>query len=174
MAKQSTAPKRLTLVLPAAVAAMSLRERVNAGELVNLLIVRVGRERFALDLASVQEVVDASAIDRVPQLPEHALGLLQWHDVAHTLWSPTGVLRAELDRPDTALFLRATPAPVAFAVDDIEDLITIPGSEVGPLPGVDDAGGLVIGVLHVGDSLATVLDAPLLAAALRGGVPAET
>jgi chemotaxis signal transduction protein len=170
-ATPTKAVKRLTFVMPAGVAVLSLRDRIRAGELINFLIVRVGRERFALELASVQEAVDARNVDRVPQLPANAVGLLQWRDAAHTLWSPRGVLRTELDYPDTALFLRANPAPVAVAVDDVEDLITISGDAVGPLPGVDDAGGLVVGVLHVGDSLATVLDAPVFAAALRGAVP---
>jgi chemotaxis signal transduction protein len=166
--------KRLTFVMPAGGLVLSLRDRIQAGEPINFLIVRVGRERFALELSSVQEAADAQGIDRVPQLPENAIGLLQWHDTAHTLWSPRGVLRTELDRADTALFLRAKPSPVAVAVDDVEDLITVSGDAVGPLPGVDDAGGLVLGVLHVGNSLATVLDVPVLAAALRGAVPAET
>jgi chemotaxis signal transduction protein len=166
--------KRLTFVMPAGMAVLSLRDRIHAGELINFLIVRVGRERFALELAAVQEAVDAHDIDRVPQLPEHAIGLLQWRDAAHTLWSPRGVLRTELDYPDTALLLRATPAPVAVAVDDVEDLITISGEAVGSMPGIDDAGGLVLGVLHVGNSLATVLDAPVFAAALRGAASAET
>lgn len=167
-ATPTTSVKRLTFVMPAGGLVLSLRDRIRAGEQLNFLIVRVGRERFALELSAVQEAADAQNIDRVPQLPENAIGLLQWRDTAHMLWSPRGALRAELDRPDTALFLRATPGPVAVAVDDVEDLITVGGDAVGPLQGVDDAGGLVLGVLHVGNSLAAVLDVPVLAAALRG------
>jgi chemotaxis signal transduction protein len=159
------AVKRLTLVIPSRVAAMTLRDRMLADELINFLIARVGTERFAIDLGFVLEAVDADGLEQIPRLPEHALGVLRWRGAVHTLWSPAGVLRAPLAHADTALFLRGDAAPVAMAVDDVEDLVTLAGSAVRPVQGVDDGEGLIAGVVHIGESLATVLDPPVLARA---------
>jgi chemotaxis signal transduction protein len=160
---------RRTVVAPAQAAAVTLAERIRAGERVDLLVVRVGSERFALELAYVLEAVDASALEALPSLPAEALGVLRWRGAAHLVWSPSALLRAKLDGADTALFLRGLNgpgAPVALAVDDVEDLLTISGNAVRPLQGVDDGEGLVAGALHVGESLATVLDSAVLTRAL--------
>ena len=167
----SVPAKRMTVAVTDVVAAMTLRDRMRANELINFLIARVGTERFAIDLGYVHEAIDADGLEYIPQLPADALGVLRWRGKAHTLWSPTGLLRTKLDYPDTALFLKGDPAPVAIAVDDVEDLVTLPGSAVRPVSGVDDGEGLVAGVVHIGESgelLATVLDPALLAAALSG------
>ena len=165
--------RRLTLAMPSAVADLPLRDRLRLGEQINFLIVRIGSERFALDMHRVIEVVDATALEHVPQLGDAALGLVTWRGRAHTVWSTTRTLRATVDRADTAVFLREDP-PVAFAVDDVEDIVTVPGTHVRPLQGVDDGGGVVLGALHVDDEIATVVDPALLASELRGTAEVTT
>jgi chemotaxis signal transduction protein len=154
-----------------------ITDRIRAGELINFLIVRVGAERFAIELGYVLEAVDAEGMESLPQLHAEALGVLRWRGAAHQVWSPAGVLRAALGRPDTALFLRGaadTATPVALAVDDVEDLVTLSGSAVRPLYGVDDGDGLVAGAVRVGSSLATVLDPAVLTAALAARASQES
>ena len=166
-----TRAARLTMVLPSAAVSLTLRERVRAGELINLLIVRVGRERFAIDLAAVHEAVDVRTLEHISQMPPGAVGLVRWRGAAHTVWSPAGALRTALHSPDTALFIRVKQAgmvaSVGVAVDDVEDLITVSGRDVRALSGVDDGEGLVIGALHVGGDIATVIDAEILARAVQ-------
>jgi chemotaxis signal transduction protein len=134
-----------------------------------LLIVRVGAERFALDPSSVDEVVDSADLDDLPQLGPGALGVLRLRGVAHTVWSPAAALRVPLERHDVAVFLRSGDAVAAVAFDDVEDLIATSGDDIRRLPGVDDGDGLVIGALHVGETLATVVDGARLADAVRSG-----
>jgi chemotaxis signal transduction protein len=163
----TTQVRRLTLAMPSAMSELPLRDRLRLDEQINFLIVRIGSERFAIDLSRVVEVVDATALDLVPQLGDTALGLVTWRGNAHAVWSTSVTLRAVAERIDTAVFLRDDP-PVAFAADDVEDIVTVPGTSVRGLQGVDDGGGLVLGALHVGDALATVVDPAALAPALRG------
>lgn len=168
------APKRLTLVIPAEVTAMTLKDRIRAGEPINFAIVRVGNERFAIELSAIVEAVDAGTLDEMPTLPAGALGVLHWRAIAVTVWSPTPVLKAELDGADTAVLVRGPSSPVALGVDDVEDLVTMPGRAVRPVVGKEDATGLVLGVVHLeDDALATVLDPDALAAALIGRAPKE-
>ncbi|HKS06571.1 MAG TPA: chemotaxis protein CheW [Gemmatimonadaceae bacterium] len=159
--------RRLTLALPSAMSELPLRDRLHLDDQINFLIVRIGTERFAFDMTRVVEVVDATSLDLVPQLGDATLGLVTWRGKAHAVWSTGGTLRASVEKIDTAVFLRDDP-PVAFAVDDVEDIVTVPGTSVRALNGVDDGAGLVLGALHVDDSLATVVDPIVLAAALRG------
>jgi chemotaxis signal transduction protein len=139
---------------------------VNVDALTALLIVRIGDERFALDVGVVEEATDARGIERVPQLPPGAIGLLRWRGAAHTVWSPEPVLRVAPTAPSTVLFLRTGAGRVAMAVDDAEDLITLPVGRVQRMPGIEDGAGLVLGGIHVGNSIATVVDAAVLAASL--------
>lgn len=161
-----TQVRRLTLAM-SAISDMPLRDRLHLDEQINFLIVRIGSERFAFDMTRVVEVVDATALDLVPQLGNAVLGLVTWRGKAHAVWSTSDTLRATAQRVDTAVFLRDDP-PVAFAVDDVEDIVTVPGTSVRGLHGVDDGAGLVVGALHVDDSLATVVDPVMLASAFRG------
>lgn len=164
--------RRLTLAMPSPLGHMRLRERLRLPEQINFLIARVGTERFALEMSGILEAVDATGLQPVPQLGDGALGVVTWRGAAHTVWSPLGALRAAPATAEHALFLRADAAPVAMAVDDIEDIVTVPGTTVRPMRGVDDGDGLVLGALHVGETLATVLDTRVLVVALQGRVGA--
>jgi chemotaxis signal transduction protein len=151
---------------------LPLRERVRFGALISLLVVRVGNERFALEIGAIQEAADAPELDSVPQLPDGAIGMLRWRGVAHTVWAPTRALRVTLHTPRTVLFLRDAYAEggsrVAVAVDDVEELVTLSGNDVRRLVGVEDGSGLILGAVHIGDSLATLVDVDVLARAVTG------
>lgn len=162
--------RRLTLAMPTALGNMRLRERLHLPEHINFLVARVGTERFAIEMSGIFEAVDASGLEPVPQLGEDALGVVTWRGAAHTVWSPLGVLRAAPTSGDTALFLRSDRAPVALAVDDIEDIVTVPGTHVRAMRGVDDGKGLILGALPVGDAFATVLDTRVLVATVLARV----
>jgi len=133
-----------------------------------LLIARVGRERFAFDVAGIDEAADAVALESVPQLPAGAMGLLRWRGVAHTVWSPERALHVSVESPATVLFIRSGAGRVAVAVDDVEDLVTLPRSAIRALAGIDEGAGLVLGGIRVGNSFATVVDPGLLAGVLGG------
>lgn len=142
-----------------AISAVPFRDRLQTSELVSLLVLRVGDERFALDVAEVQEAVDVAGVTPVPKMRAGALGYVRWRGAARLAWSPASILRAAPRDVRTVVFLRADGDHVGVAVDDVDDLVTLPAGEIRPAAGVDDGAGLVLGVVHVGDALATVLDA---------------
>ena len=131
---------------------------MSAAETATFVVARIGKERFAFDVDGVFEAAEAAGLDRVPQLPAGALGVLRWRGAAHTVWSPQRVLRVEPDAPATVLFFRGATGLVAVAVDDAEDLITLPRTELRAMPGIAGATGLIRGGFQAGDVFATVVD----------------
>lgn len=131
-----------------------------------LLIARIRGEHFAFDVDLIEEAVDAAGLEPFPHLPAGALGVLRSRGVAHTVWSPEPLLRVAPVEPRTVLFLRAEDASVAMAVDDAEDLITLPHDHLRSLKGIDDGAGLVLGGFQTGETFATVVDVRVLAASL--------
>jgi chemotaxis signal transduction protein len=131
-----------------------------------MLIARVGVERFAFDVAHLDEAVDGATMERVPHLPRGAIGVIRWRGASHTVWSPATALRATPVAPQTVLFLRGADRPVAIAVDDAEDLITLPHERVQRMQGIDDGAGLVLGSFQTESAFATVIDAAVLAASV--------
>lgn len=140
---------------------------------VTLLIARVGRERFAFDVAGIDEAADAGALESAPRLPAGAMGLLRWRGVAYTVWSPERALQVRVESATTVLFIRCATGRVAVAVDDVEDLVTLPWSAVSAMGGIDEGAGLVLGGIRVGNSFATVVDSGVVAELLsRAHAPA--
>lgn len=130
---------------------------------VTWILARVERKPFRADARLVEEAVGADTLEQVPHLPTGAVGLLRWRGAAHTVWSPQRALRVAPATPGAVLFLRGARGRVAVAVDDAEDLITLPASRVRPLPGVTDGGGLVLGGIQFDEGFATVIAPAVLA-----------
>jgi len=136
---------------------------------VELLSFRVGREIFAIDLASVDEAVESDAVHAVPDMPGSMLGVFELRGRLVPVFSPSRVLRAELSSPDgVMLLMRSGDRRVGIAVDDVEDVILV---DVPSLrrPVLDDAGdGLLLGVAASDAGLVGILDGSALVAACTG------
>jgi purine-binding chemotaxis protein CheW len=127
-----------------------------------LLVFRLGAERFALDLAAVDEVIEVPAAQRLPDAPPNVLGLASIRGVLVPVYDPRPTLHVG-DRLDGAalLFLR-DDRRVALAVDDVFDPIVVDESELRAAPGMDASDGVLLGVVRRDDGLVAVLDADAL------------
>jgi purine-binding chemotaxis protein CheW len=131
-----------------------------------LLVVRVGRERFGLPLAAVEEAVDEPALERLPGAPSAIAGALRWRGTVLTVVAPEPALRVAATVGRAVVVLRGTPRPSALLVDDVLDVMTVPAAAVRPVPGVEEGDGVVLGVCRDGAALVAVLDDTPLRAAL--------
>jgi purine-binding chemotaxis protein CheW len=133
-----------------------VRERAGAQD---LLVVRIGRERFAVPLEAVDELVESPRLRSVPGAPQDLLGLFTLGDATLPLYSPAGLLGAEPVGEQVALVMRGGQARVALAVDDADDVITVPLAGVLEAPRTGHHDDVVLGVIWHGGELLTLLDA---------------
>ena len=157
---------------PAEVAAPASRDEGVAppgAEQLHLLLFRLGRELFAIALAAVEEAIEMTAVERLPDMPEAMLGVCDVRGSLTPVYSPAGALRTapSAARPEDGvmLLMRHGARRVGVTVDDVEDVIALePGSLRQPaLPGTTD--GVILGIGRVGRELVAVIDPAALLSA---------
>jgi chemotaxis signal transduction protein len=139
---------------------------------IDLLCFQLGAAGFALPLASVQEVIDAIALEHVSDNPLHHLlrlrdGLLPVHSL-ETLLSASVTCREPI-----ALVLARGAHRVAVLVDTAVAALAIDGDGVRPLPEFLTRDRVVIGAMCVGGGWCAVLDTDALLDALLAVCPSE-
>ena len=141
-----------------------------------LLTFRVGGERFAMTVDAVDAVRDMPAINPLPSMPPHMLGVCELRGSLIPVYSPAMALNVSLTSPTVAIIAWvgrtgvASGRRVAIAVDEAESVTATDGmrwSGIGGAPGVD---GFVRGVSTLGAVLTTLVDAgDFLMACTAGG-----
>ncbi|MBI2795594.1 MAG: purine-binding chemotaxis protein CheW [Gemmatimonadetes bacterium] len=170
---------RATRALRATVAgrvvlASALRELLAERGSAELLRFRVGRERFALRLAEVEEAVESPELHPIPEAPREMLGVVALRGRLVPVYAPARALGVRLDTPSIALVLAGLVRPIGIAVDDVEDVFTMAAAALRPAPGTDDPDGVLLGVTRHGRRLVSVLDGAALAAACTADLAPET
>ena len=133
-----------------------VRERTGAQD---LLLVRIGDERFAVPLEAVDELVESPNLRHVPGAPPALLGLFTLGTSLLPLYSPATVLGASPVREQVALVMRGGRSRVALAVDDADDVISISLADVIDAPRTGHHDDVVLGVIWRDGELLTLLDA---------------
>ncbi|HEX2718460.1 MAG TPA: chemotaxis protein CheW [Gemmatimonadaceae bacterium] len=161
------APDDAELLAEDEAARPAFRERVRAREgQGDLLMFRIGRELFAVDLAAVEEAVALPEIHRLPEMPVAMLGAFDLRGRLTPVYSPSHVIGVPLDgSAQAALLVRAGDRRLGLAVDDVEDVMQLELRDVRESPGMDDADGILLGVAHHGAELVAIIDADALVAA---------
>jgi purine-binding chemotaxis protein CheW len=160
---------------PAVAAARTLRERVRARSgVVDLLLFRVAGERFAIDLAAVEEAIDLPPVHHVPEMPPAMLGVITVRGTLTSVYSPGAALGLALHDGTSALIFRRGRGRVAIVVDEVDDVATLDLSTLRDAPTADATDGLVLGVVRQRDMLLALLDADALIAACQAAPLLET
>lgn len=150
------------------------RDRVRAREgRAELLLFRVGHERFAVELSAVEEAVDlgGAGVTDVPGRTAAMLGVVTLRGTLMPLYAAAVPLRVADATPATALLFRVGGGRVALAVDDADDVLVADLATVRPSP--HEGGDLLLGVLQLDRDLVGVLDGAALVAACRADSPLE-
>lgn len=133
-----------------------VRDRVGEQE---LLVVRIGDERFAVPLESVDELVETPVLRKVPGAPEGLLGLFALGEALLPLYSPAGILGAHAAGEAVALVMRGGRARIALAVDDADDVVSVSLTGVLDAPRSGRNDDVVLGLVWHEGELLTLLDA---------------
>lgn len=139
------------------------RARQRVGEQ-DLLIVRIGRERFGMPLEAVDELVESPAVRDVPGAAAPLRGIFPHGESLLPLYDPSAWLGIEPGDAPVALVMRGGQRRIALAVDDADDVVRVDLAELRDAPRADRYDDLVVGVVWRGAELLTVVDARALVA----------
>ena len=152
-----------------------LRERVASREgRVDLLVFRVGREMFAIELRAVEEAVEGVHARSIPDAPPSMLGIFALRDRTLPMYVLARVLDvAHTGHGEMTLVVRPSRTRIALTVDAVDDVLDSALDGVHPAP-AGDGDGMVLGVVWRGSELVTLLDADVVVAACLAAAPPET
>ena len=169
-------PERRPERRSAAMSSVAWRDRVRSRVGVeDVLTFHVGRERFATSLAAVEEAVEEPDVYRVPEMPDTMLGVFSLRGRLIPVCSPMRALGVALEGSiTTVLLMRAGTRRVGIAVDDVDDVIALDLQTVRAAPGVDDADGVLLGVVRQGRDLIAIVDPDAIVATCLTGQAMET
>jgi purine-binding chemotaxis protein CheW len=146
----------------------SLRERARSRTgLVELLMFRVGNERFAVELLCVEEAIDLVEPHHVPEMPPAMLGVITVRDTLTPVFTPDDALGVAAVSKGAALIFRSTRGRFALAIDDVDDVTTLDLAQLRDAPGIDVGDSLVLGVARNGSGIVALVDAEALIAACQ-------
>ena len=155
------------VAVSAAPAVVPFRERVRTrADGVELLLFRVGAERFATDLAAVEEAVELPEVRTLPEMAESMLGIFDLRGRMTPIYTPERALGVSLSGSGgVALLMRSGDRRIGVAVDDVDDVLRPDLATLRHAPTLGTASDTILGVLRQGATLIAVVDAEALVAA---------
>lgn len=141
----------------------TLRERARAKEgSAELLMFRVGGERFAVELILVDEVIDLPVIHYVPEMPPAMLGVVTVRGSLTPVYSPLHALGLALAQRDAVLIFRRGAHRVGILIDDVDDALTVDLRELREKPAGEDGDNVLLGVIRLDSALVGIVDTDAL------------
>jgi chemotaxis signal transduction protein len=146
----------IRLAADAATIRDAARQRVGIAD---LMVVRVGAERFAVGLAAIEEVVDLPGLRPLPHMPTAMLGVFELRQALLGVYAVGVALGVSASDPIVGLVARtaSTGRRVVLAVDAVDGVLPLDFAELSDAPA--GAGAIVLGVWTRGPALLAVIDA---------------
>jgi purine-binding chemotaxis protein CheW len=141
-------------------------QAARAGELREVVTFRLGKERFALALGSIRQVVPVADIVPVPGAPSHLAGVVNLRGEILAVFDLRRLQGSEGHRPATGarvLVVGTDRAELGLLADAVDEILTLRPDAILPPPSLAGlrAGGLIEGV--TADALIILDGAALLA-----------
>ncbi len=141
---------------------MSVQPSVNAGATEGLVSVRVGTQGFGIPVLQVQDVIAQTAINRVPLAPPEVAGSLNLRGrivTAIDMRRRLGMAPRGSDEPFMSVIVERHSELYALIVDDVGDVLWLPGSQHEPPPATLSAAwrGLCSGLYRLDGELLLAL-----------------
>lgn len=131
---------------------------------VDMLMFRIGDERFACELITVEEVIDLPVIHHVPEMPPAMLGVVVVRGMLTPVYSPHAALGLPLaQRAAVLIFLRGA-SRVGVLIDDVDDAISLDLRELRASHASPEGDSVVLGVVRHEEKLVAIVDVDALIA----------
>jgi purine-binding chemotaxis protein CheW len=131
------------------------------GKALELVVWRLGAQRYALPLAVVERVLPAAEVTPLPGAPEVVTGILNFQgrivpvvDLRRRLGQP----QRELLLADQIVLARTARRVLAFAVDSVQDVVDHEAQAMVDTREIPHGPGVVSGVVKLPDGLLLVHD----------------
>jgi purine-binding chemotaxis protein CheW len=148
--------------------ALPFRERVRLRMgVAHLLVFRVGRELFGVELITVEEALDMPALHRLPEMPEAMLGVFTLRASLVSVFAPHVSLGVACENPTTAVVFCGGDRRIALATDDVDDVMIVDLRSVREAPGARATDDALLGIVHRQTDLIALLDSEMLLGAHR-------
>ncbi len=141
-----------------------------------LLVVRVGRERFAFPLAEVLEVSEAPEVTSLPMLPVGVMGQAAHRERLVPVLDAAQLLGGARDARQAGVLLHVDVSGerAALWVDDVEDMVRVEPSQWRPTPGMASAQSVLLdGVVDLGGEIAALVAMDAVRATMRARLTTE-
>lgn len=132
---------------------------------VRVLVFRLGTEHFALALAAVDEVLELTPLQHVPDAPPAVLGVATIRDELVMMYDARTVLEIDGELGETVLLFRRDGRRLGLVIGDVEESFVALEREVRPAPGGESSNGVLVGVILRDRELVALLDAAALVSA---------
>ena len=132
-----------------------------------MLMFRLGDERFAVELLAVEEVIDLPVIHHVPEMPPAMLGVVTVRGFLTPVYSPHTALGVPLAMKQAVLIFRRGRSRVGILIDDVEDAVSLDLGELRSAPSEHEIDNVVLGVVRHAGVLVAIVDADALIAACQ-------
>lgn len=126
------------------------------------LLVEVGGQRFAWELAQVREILTVGDVTRLPGSPAWILGLLNLRGTVLTVTDLAVRLGLEPRGKGTVVVIETDGRSLGVRVDAVRSVATAAQATFEPVDGVRAAEGLVTGMVRMADGPAALIDAAAL------------
>jgi purine-binding chemotaxis protein CheW len=151
-----------------AIERLSFRERVRRRQgIADLLVFRIGRELFAVELVAVEEALDMPIVHRLPEMPASMLGVFTLRGGLVTVFAPQATLGIPFEDSATVVVFSGADRRIALATDDVDDVLTVNLRTVRDAPGATVKDSALLGIVHRGSEMIALLDAQAIVAAHR-------
>lgn len=146
---------------PAALSELDFRALIDQGEGAQTVVFRLGGALHGCDIRLVEEVVTKRAIQPLPDMPAHLLGVLMLRGEMVPVMDVAPALSVALEGGRTPPILVVTMGEgrVGVAVDAVHEVLDIPAESVRPAPhSGGDRDAYVVCVARMQDRLVTLID----------------
>jgi two-component system chemotaxis response regulator CheV len=138
---------------------------------VEILVFRVGNQRFGVNVAKVREVRNTEAVLHLPRYPEAVLGVIQIRRAVVPLVDLRKFLGGydddqQQDHQQADLLLEFNDRLVAFRVQEIDRVFRVSWKDLMPLPQCPGMQAPVTGIILLEGSIITLLDFESIGAVL--------
>ncbi|HEX4468702.1 MAG TPA: chemotaxis protein CheW [Gemmatimonadaceae bacterium] len=147
---------------------LSFRERVRRRTgAAQVLVFRVARELFAVELITAEEALDMPELHRLPEMPPSMLGVFTLRGSLVSVFEPQAALGVRCQQRGTVVVFCGGERRIAIAADDVDDVITVDLRNVREAPGTRTKDEALLGIVHRDSDLIALLDAHTLVAEHR-------